>query len=255
MLWYWKYVPIPYRIEREWNGFEWEAICYGILYVVLTDLLMYGQHRLMHTRRFYWYHACHHTYDQPTAFNFGSVHFVEACSWYLSIRLVTFWIPVYVGVVYAYCGALAGLTILEHGPGFKLFLNIPIVRSLVYIEPTFHSRHHQKVSVNFGVGVLGAFWDHLFGSFESTASTTNANANANATTTTAAAAAAAVGTRSLFQVNNTPHDVRTEQSHWLVRYGRLAFALATATAIAALTIAIPQPHTKRTHPKLPTSMA
>ncbi len=129
----------------------------GLAYFVLTDLLLYGMHRLLHVPALYRaFHRTHHQFLSPTAMSMAALHPVELAMLWCCLMLPSFVIPIYAPLLGAVAAAHLLIGMIDHS-GVRLHL-----RWLPWMEPSqFHDDHHRYFHVNFGQ-CLGT-WDRLFG--------------------------------------------------------------------------------------------
>lgn len=133
----------------------------GLLYLVIQDAHYYWVHRLMHDRRlFRWFHAGHHRTQTPTAFASFAFDLSEAAlvAWVLPV--LTFVIPIHVGVVLFLLIAMTATATLNHC-GVEIlpqrFVRGPVGGWL--ITATHHGMHHRRMKTNFGLHFR--FWDRV----------------------------------------------------------------------------------------------
>ena len=134
-----------------------------VLYLVLSDCLMYWIHRLFHGRRMWRYHAIHHSaaeVDWTTAYRFHPINL------WLDAYLVDS-IMMFIGIPTV---AIALLAPLNSVTSAYVHANLnwtlgPL--KYVFASPVFHRWHHttpeQGGDMNFGSTF--SLWDVLFGTF------------------------------------------------------------------------------------------
>ena len=141
------------------HSFLW-FIFTSVVYFLLTDLLLWCNHYLLHSPYlFRWIHSVHHIVNYPTAFDFASVHPIEMLLNFLTIHFLTIFFPIYLPVVLSYGTAMSLMSICEHGTGLDMY---PINR---LIDVNYHNTHHLIYRGNYGVGLLGPVWDILFNTY------------------------------------------------------------------------------------------
>ncbi|AYV78929.1 MAG: putative lathosterol oxidase-like [Edafosvirus sp.] len=140
----------------------------SIIYVIITDCLLWLQHYIFHTKILYkWFHYVHHKFTYPTAFDFTAIHPVDMLTIYFSYHIVALIIPVYAGTIYLYGIVGNFLGLLYHGQGLLLFTkNKYFGKYFKNIDIEFHNIHHLIHSSNYGIGLFTTFWDKLFGTYK-----------------------------------------------------------------------------------------
>lgn len=138
----------------------WEQV---LLYVVLSDFLLYWIHRLFHKGVFWPFHAIHHateTVDWTTAYRFHPIN--TMFSGYLIAPLM-----LYLGVSAEIFTLLSPLNI-----AYSYFVHANLNWSLgplkyIFASPVFHRWHHthQSRGGNCNFAPTLAIWDVLFGTF------------------------------------------------------------------------------------------
>lgn len=134
--------------------------------VAIMDLAMYTTHRLAHhPLLFRLVHSAHHAYDAPRPLTLFVLHPLEV------LGFGGLWLVVLATHTYSLGGILAYLTIntvfgtLGHvsvEPLPRSFARWPVLGLMG--TSTFHARHHQSPSTNFGF--YTALWDRLFGTLD-----------------------------------------------------------------------------------------
>lgn len=130
----------------------------SLVYLVVTDFLLWLQHYLFHSRLLYRFHRLHHRFVYPTAFDFGATHPVDTLAIYAVYQMVPLLLPIHSAVAYTYAVMGNIYAILYHGAGLDLW------RSL-RTDPDFHNVHHSLGKYNYGIGFLTTFWDRLLGTY------------------------------------------------------------------------------------------
>ena len=115
--------------------------------LVMSDLLFYAVHRLLHTKPFNRFHSKHHQWSIDEPFGAFDASVVEHCAGNV--------FPFIVGSL------LAGLQQVELA-GFVTFVTFSSVLAHWATDGP-HALHHKNTSVNFGAGLFIA--DKVFGSF------------------------------------------------------------------------------------------
>lgn len=154
----WRWQIIQFRTDV--GVWAWLDI---LVLLLMMDLAMYFLHRIAHHPLIYsWLHRLHHDFDRPRPLTLFILNPLE------NLAFGTLWLAVisvyhasWFGMsVYLALNVLFG-TVGHLGvePFPKWWGQVPIVR---YIGgSTFHARHHQDLTCNFGFYTL--VWDRLFG--------------------------------------------------------------------------------------------
>jgi sterol desaturase/sphingolipid hydroxylase (fatty acid hydroxylase superfamily) len=139
-----------------------------VIFFIVADFMAYWQHRTMHTRFLWAFHAVHHEQTQLTTFTSARKHVVEGVSTALLLLVLTavlgnpardaLWF--YILLVLKDATLHSGLR-WRYGPFYW-----------VLVSPLFHSVHHStEVEVsNTNFGAFFSFWDMLFGTYYPTTS-------------------------------------------------------------------------------------
>jgi sterol desaturase/sphingolipid hydroxylase (fatty acid hydroxylase superfamily) len=153
----------PFQTHHSLDQSAAMFILYGIIYMLVTDLTHYWIHVGMHTPFLYHYiHQQHHNLF-PTALDFVAVHPMESTFNFMILHISSLFLPVYYGIIVWYGTSMSILSVMEHGHGFKLFMNIPWLKDL--FDTNFHNIHHHSRVYNYGVGLFISLWDKLFGTY------------------------------------------------------------------------------------------
>ena len=137
-----------------------EIVCQSLLYIIMTDLLLYTVHRLLHSKLLYKYiHYFHHKNNYPTALDFASVHPVESIIIFITFHIVPFIIPVHIIVLELYIVHMGIRSLFEHGNGWKMISNITVFK---FLYNNHHNNHHKYYTANYGLGVFPVMWDKIF---------------------------------------------------------------------------------------------
>lgn len=131
--------------------------------LLAMDLAMYVLHRLAHHPWFFsWLHRMHHVYDRPRPLTLFILNPAENLAfgslWLIMISLYQaswFGMSVYLALNVMF-GTLGHLGV---EPFPDLWTRLPLVRNVA--GSTFHARHHQEVTCNYGFYTL--IWDRLLG--------------------------------------------------------------------------------------------
>lgn len=151
-------VGLAYTPENKW-------LAMGLLFV-LTDLLFYGLHYLMHKVRYGWCsHITHHSstrYNLSTALRQNFLFDLSglAILWWLPLALIGF-------------DKMSVVVAIELNLFYQFFIHTQVVQRMpawyeaIFNTPSHHRVHHgsnpAQIDTNFG-GVL-IIWDRLFGTF------------------------------------------------------------------------------------------
>jgi sterol desaturase/sphingolipid hydroxylase (fatty acid hydroxylase superfamily) len=117
-------------------------VYYFFAWIMLTDLLFYSVHRMLHTRQMYWLHAKHHSFRYTHAV--GAIY--SSVFEFVVGNLATAGLPIYI------------LSIPEN------YVKMIIIFASVYTSAISHSgfksvskghfTHHLKYKVNYGLAFL-----------------------------------------------------------------------------------------------------
>lgn len=134
-----------------------------VVLLLIMDIAMYVLHRVAHHPWIYgWLHRLHHEFDRPRPLTLFILHPLENLSfgmlWLLTISLYNAsWLGMSIYLMLNVLFGTIGHLGVEPFPVW--WGRIPVLR---YVGgSTFHARHHQDVSCNFGFYTL--LWDRLFG--------------------------------------------------------------------------------------------
>lgn len=152
-----------FRIYQKISDYNLEWLLLStLIYVIVTDCLLWLQHRLFHTKILYkWFHYFHHKFAFPAAYDFAAAHPIDILALYFSYHIVTLFMPVYAITIYIYAIVSNIAGIFYHGQGLHL-----IKRYVYNVDTEFHNVHHIKHSCNYGAGIFPIFWDKLFGTYK-----------------------------------------------------------------------------------------
>ncbi len=137
------------------------AILVGILVSVLAyDTWFYWFHRLMHTKRFYRFHARHHRAVTPTTWSCNNDSLVGTFfeQGYFFFAAVLLPIPAVVLIAHKAFDQVTGM--ISHC-GYEFFASPSARAPWPMLCTTFHDQHHSNFRVNFGNTF--SLWDRLMG--------------------------------------------------------------------------------------------
>lgn len=163
-------VAVASEVEGEWGVMAWFGVPTWlaiILCLLLLDMMIYWQHRLMHTVPMLWrLHRVHHTdhqLDVTTALRFHPIELILS----MLLKLVA------IALLGAPAIAVVLFEILLSSCALFNHANITIPKRIenrlrhVLVTPRLHRIHHSSTEVetnsNYGFSVI--WWDKLFGSF------------------------------------------------------------------------------------------
>lgn len=139
------------------------AWCDVLVLLLVMDGAMYALHRAAHHRWvFPTLHRFHHQFDRPRPLTLFILNPAE------NLAFGVLWLGVICSYQASYFATVVYLTLnvafgtvghLGVEPLPKRWAQIPVLRHLA--GSTFHARHHQDLTSNFGFYTL--FWDRLFG--------------------------------------------------------------------------------------------
>ena len=152
------------RIYTDWSDWPlWYAPLSLLLYLLLHDTWFYWTHRWMHgARGLRWGHAIHHASKPPTAWAAMSFHPWEALSGALVIPLLTFVVPIHVGILGLVLTIMTVMGIANH-MGWEMFPHRVVHGRLGkwLITASHHERHHREYRCNYGL--YFRHWDRMCG--------------------------------------------------------------------------------------------
>lgn len=157
-LWGWRAGIIRFRTDvgpRAWLDV--------LVLLLVMDFLMYWLHRMAHHPRvFPWLHRLHHEFERPRPLTLFVLHPLENLSFgFLWLAVIAVYPASWLGMsVYLALNLIFG-TLGHVGvePFPDRWARIPVLRQIG--SSSFHARHHQDLSGNFGFYTL--LWDRLFG--------------------------------------------------------------------------------------------
>jgi sterol desaturase/sphingolipid hydroxylase (fatty acid hydroxylase superfamily) len=133
-----------------------------ILLLLVMDGAMYGLHRIAHLRWVYpWLHKPHHEYVRPRPLTLFILNPLENLSFGI-LMLAVFavypytWLAMCFFLVFNVASGILGHLGVEPLPDW--WVHAPLLRVLT--GGSFHARHHQDITCNFGFYTL--IWDRLF---------------------------------------------------------------------------------------------
>ena len=128
---------------------------------ILSEILFYWLHRLVHTKQLYWIHKHHHSYK------FNSFSIVNHCLH--PIEILLFIIPpiippIILGshliIVWLYMIITNSLGSYIHS-GYQF----PFLEKIIMVKSKDHDIHHIKPKYNFGTGLFNSFVDRIFNTY------------------------------------------------------------------------------------------
>lgn len=149
-----------YTLFAVWK-LSWASLLFGlIISVVLYDAWFYWFHRLMHTKRFYRFHAQHHVSVAPTPWSNNNdtltgTFFEQA---YFLIAPLVLPFPALVFIIHKAWDQISGM--IGHA-GYEFFASPTARRPWPGVCTTYHDQHHAYFRFNFANTFT--YWDRLFG--------------------------------------------------------------------------------------------
>ncbi|OQW51561.1 MAG: hypothetical protein A4S09_10050 [Proteobacteria bacterium SG_bin7] len=151
-----------------YSDFEKYGVLYllvsAFIYLFLHDTFFYWTHRLMHhPRLFRIFHQVHHNSRSPTPWASFSFSAWEALIEALVVPLLTFVLPIHIGVLGIILTTMTLFGVTNHA-GFEIF-PVRWMRGFwgrTMITATHHNLHHRNYQVNYGL--YFRFWDKIMGS-------------------------------------------------------------------------------------------
>ncbi|PYN03050.1 MAG: hypothetical protein DME02_24290, partial [Candidatus Rokuibacteriota bacterium] len=143
---------------------SWLAIPVGVL---VLDLAVYGQHRLLHAVPMLWsVHRVHHSdldLDYTTAFRF---HPIEACVTNVTALACIGFFGVPALAVLVHQTLAVSLTVLEH-TNARVPAVIESWAGRVFVTPSMHRIHHSAAARNTdsNFATIFSFWDRWLGTY------------------------------------------------------------------------------------------
>mgnify|MGYP005851051709 CR=1 FL=1 len=161
-------------LYAQWRGFTLfsidqtspAAILIGIVATVVAyDTWFYWFHRLMHTGRFYRFHAQHHRAIAPTTWSCNNDSFVGTFfeQSYFFFAAVLLPIPAVVLIAHKAFDQVTGM--ISHC-GHEFFAAPSTRAPWPMLCTTFHDQHHSNFRVNFGNTF--SIWDRVMGTLHPT---------------------------------------------------------------------------------------
>lgn len=146
------------------TGF-WPALCLSIL---LLDLIIYGQHRMMHKLPLLWrLHRVHHTdpeLDVTTALRFHPLEIILSMA--IKLCAISLLGPPVIAVI-SFEIMLNISSMFNHS---NIFIPAYIERRLRYfiVTPDMHRVHHsvKRAEIDSNYGFNLPWWDHIFDSYK-----------------------------------------------------------------------------------------
>lgn len=157
--------------NRGWglfNIYELPLVVSVVLFIVLMDLLIYFQHRLVHAVPLLWrLHKVHHAdldYDTSTGARFHTLEILfSMCIKLIAIALLG---PAVIAVI-LFEVILNASAMFNHG-NVKLPKMVENVLRLFIVTPDMHRVHHSveddELNSNFGFNI--SLWDRIFGTYK-----------------------------------------------------------------------------------------
>lgn len=138
-----------------------------VLSIILMDLVIYWQHRMMHQIPILWrLHRVHHAdvdYDVTTGARFHPLEIIVS----MLIKFGTILVlgPSIVAVI-LFEVILNGMSMFNHG-NIRLPKKLDLLMRKIVVTPDMHSVHHSTVvkETNSNYGFNLSIWDKLFGSY------------------------------------------------------------------------------------------
>jgi sterol desaturase/sphingolipid hydroxylase (fatty acid hydroxylase superfamily) len=149
------------------HALSWPTWIEFIVALLALDLLIYGQHRLMHAVPLLWrLHRVHHSdpgFDVSTALRFHPVEILLSMGVKIA-AVVALGAPVWAVVVFE---VLLNATSMFNHANLRLPLRADRLLRLFVVTPDMHRVHHSihrdETDSNFGFNL--PWWDRLFGSY------------------------------------------------------------------------------------------
>ncbi len=167
-------LAVAFAIKLEAKGWglfnllDWPMLLEVLLTIVLMDLWIYWQHRLMHVVPWFWrLHRVHHTdldYDFTTAIRFHPVEIVFSMGLKL-LAILIFGGPAI--AIFIYEIILSSFAIFNHG-NVQIAKPVESILRWFVVTPDFHRVHHSTINqeTNSNYGNFLSLWDRLFGSYQ-----------------------------------------------------------------------------------------
>ena len=151
----------PYKMNRELPHYT--TILFHFMFIfIVSDILFYGLHRLMHTPILYKrFHKIHHKYNEPFSLTNHYIHPVELLLFFIPPVLPGIILNTHITIMWVSAILLNWNGILIHS-GYYFSKN----KYLDYIMPTTkeHDLHHKLFNFNFSSTFT--FMDKLFGTYK-----------------------------------------------------------------------------------------
>ncbi len=149
------------------HALTWPAWTEFAVALLLLDLLIYGQHRLMHAVPLLWrLHRVHHSdpdFDVTTALRFHPLEILLSMAIKMA-AVAALGAPVWSVVAFE---ALLNATAMFNHANLRLPLRLDRVLRLLVVTPDMHRVHHStqrsETDSNFGFNL--PWWDRMFGSY------------------------------------------------------------------------------------------
>lgn len=149
------------------HALSWPAWIEFVLTLLALDLLIYGQHRLMHAVPLLWrLHRVHHSdpgFDVSTALRFHPIEILLSMGIKM-LAVAALGAPVWAVVAFE---VLLNATSMFNHANLRLPPRVDRLLRLILVTPDMHRVHHSihrdETDSNFGFNL--PWWDRLFGSY------------------------------------------------------------------------------------------
>ena len=144
------------------------AIAQIALAIVVLDLTLYGQHRLLHSVPMFWkFHAVHHAdseFDVTTGVRFHPLEAVFSLC-FKAIAVVVCGAPVIAVLLFEVL--LNAASLFGHS-NIRLATSVDHALRLIIVTPDMHRIHHsvQSAEREHNFGFFASVWDRLFGTYQ-----------------------------------------------------------------------------------------
>jgi sterol desaturase/sphingolipid hydroxylase (fatty acid hydroxylase superfamily) len=139
----------------------WYIPVSAFIYLFLHDTYFYWTHRLIHhPKLFPIIHKVHHDSPNPTPWAAFSFHPWESLMGAIFIPILTFLIPIHMGVLVFVLTVMTVFAVSNHA-GYEIFPDFLMRGPFGHwmITATHHDLHHKKYECNYGL--YFRFWDRL----------------------------------------------------------------------------------------------
>ena len=151
----------PYKMDRELPS-NIIILCHCMFIFIMSDILFYGLHRLMHIPVLYkMFHKIHHTYSEPYSLTNHYIHPIELIIFFIPAILPGIILNTHISIMWMTAILLNWNGIFIHS-GYDFSKN----KYLDYIMPSVkeHDLHHRLYICNFSANFT--FMDKLFGTYK-----------------------------------------------------------------------------------------